>query len=508
MKLQRPGRLSRPPHPVLFELLYEPHFLEQRRHALPELLRIDAAHVVMLAEAALLPLAVAAELLAENRELAARSEAGEPVLAPPASHRGLYLVYERHLIDRLGAKVGGAAHLARSRNDLNAAITRMRLRRELIDLLNDDLALLGTTAALAAAQRDTLMCSFTHLQPAQPSSFGHYLTAVLCELTRSAEWLAGSLGLVNASPLGAAAGAGTSLHIDRGQVARLLGFRRVLANAADAVASRDYAVHVLAGLAMAGTTLSRLAVDLQGWASHAYGFLGWPDDLVSTSSIMPQKRNAFVLENIRGQAVQAAGALVCSLTGLKNTPFGNSVEVSSEVTAHLWPALAATSRALRLMRLLLAEVVVHRERMRAFTATGQVTMSALADLLATRHQLPFRTAHEAVAHLAQELGEGAMPAAGVVLPRLQRILATLCSPPPALEEAELAAALDPDTCMRAARYGGGPAPAAVQEQLRALGRRRRRLRARVQGAQEMLRLADRRLAAAVAAVRGRQRAAG
>jgi len=299
------GRLARGPHPVLFTLLYEPHFVSDREQVLPHLLRIDAAHVVMLARQGILASDSAARLLSLKRELAGRLSAGEELFPPPPSHRGLYLLYEGEYIARLGGDVGGAAHVARSRNDINATVTRMRLRTALADVLQQGLLLAGTLERLGTEHAQTLMSAFTHLQPAQPASFGHYLDGVLSELVRTLSWLAGTHEGINRCPMGAAAGVGTSFPIDTALVARLLGFDGPLGNSVDAVGSRDYVVQVLSGLALLGTLLTRLAADLQTWASSAYNFLGWPDELVSTSSIMPQKRNAFVLENIRGQAVKA-----------------------------------------------------------------------------------------------------------------------------------------------------------------------------------------------------------
>jgi argininosuccinate lyase len=477
MSAQTLGRVSKPPHPVLFQLLYEPGFLEDRAHVLPCVLEIDAAHVVMLARKGLLPATTASRLLAVNRGLKERLARGEELFPPPPSHRGLYLLYESEYIARLGPEVGGSAHVARSRNDINATVTRMRLRGVLLDVLQECAALQRVMGRQASAHRETLMSGFTHLQPAQPSSLGHYLAAVLSELTRSAEWLSASYESVDCSPMGAAAGLGTAFPVDREGVARLLGFPRVIANSIDAVGSRDYVIQVLSALAMLGSTLTRLATDLQAWGSNAYGFLSWPDELVSTSSIMPQKRNAFVLENIRGKAVRAAGALTSALMGLKSAPFTNSVEVSSEVTSHLWPALESARTALRLMALLLEHLEVHPERMREFLDAEDTTMTALADLLVARQGLAFRTAHEAVSRLVGRKGRGALSPAEAKR-MLEESLASQGGRL-SLDEEEVARVLEPEGCMKAARYGGGPAPETVQAQLEPLEARRRALEERV-----------------------------
>ncbi|MDC0708190.1 argininosuccinate lyase [Stigmatella sp. ncwal1] len=498
MSAQAIGRLSRGPHPVLFELLYEPHFASDKAQVLPHLLRIDAAHVVMLARRGILAPEPASRLLALNRELARRLASGEELFPPPPSHRGLYLLYEGEYIARLGGEVGGAAHVARSRNDINATVTRMRLRPVLAEVLRQGLLLASQLERLGGEHAQTLMSAFTHLQPAQPATFGHYLGGVLSELLRTLDWIAGAHDTLNRCPMGAAAGVGTSFPIDTTIVAELLGFDGPLGNSLDAVGSRDYVVQVLSGLALLGTLLTRMSADFQTWASSAYGFLGWPDELVSTSSIMPQKRNAFVLENIRGQAVKATGFLMNALMGLKSTSFTNSVEVSSEATSPVWPALETARTALVLMELLVSNLIVHPEPMRRFLVGQDTTMTALADHLVARHGLAFRTAHDVVGRLVNLKREPELtPQAARGL--LEPLLATTLGRDVSLNEAELAQVLDPEGCVRAAAYGGGPAPEAVRAHLAVLGQARERLQQRVQGWKTRLDAADDALAAASAA---------
>jgi argininosuccinate lyase len=494
------GRLARPPDPALFELLYRPQFLADAVDALPWLLQIDAVHVVMLARQDILPRAAAAALLELNRELAERAARGEPVLEPPPVHRGLYLVYESRLIDRLGSEIGGAAHAARSRNDINAAIARLRARQQLLDLLDAGLEMLASALAVAARHAATVMSGFSHFQPAQPATFGHYLAGVGAELFRSLDWLAAAYDTTNRSPMGAGAGFGTSLPIDQELTAALLGFDGVVGNSLDAVASRDYAVMALSALGMLGITLTRLALDLQLWSSQAYGFLRWPDDLVSTSSMMPQKRNVFMLENLRGQAARPAGALVAALLGMKNTPFGNGVEAGSEAVSHLWPACTAAKTSVRLAALALDRVEVDATRMREFLAVTETTMTALADHLLARHGFAFRTAHEAVGRLLRGIGQGEVITPALVKSGLEEILREMRGHAVVLDEAELGCVLDPQACVHAARHGGGPSPESVLGQLATLERGSRGLAERVASCRRRLADAELRRTAAVGAL--------
>jgi argininosuccinate lyase len=460
------GRISLPPHPTLFRLLYEPSTAKGVIEVLPYLLKIDAAHVVMLFHCGLLPSTTAAQLLSLNRELSLKAKVGAQVLDLETNHRGLYFLYEQTYIERLGTQVGGAAHLARSRNDINATVSRLSLRDALLTFLAEMLKLLHAIDELAQNNVETCMSGFTHLQPSQPITLGHYLAGVLSELVRAAQSLSQCFDTVNSSPMGALAGQGTSFPIDRDEVAGLLGFSSVLANSIDAVASRDYLAQVLSVLAVLGVSLTRLANDMQHWSSSAYGFLDWPDDLVSTSSIMPQKRNGFVWENIRGEAVQAFGSLVNTLTGMKNVPFSNSVEVSWEASAHIWPAIRASGTAVQLTRLLLEKVQVNKEAMLGFLAGRDTTMTALADMLVARYGASFRAAHDAIGQmLASSPGEvNAHRAKAALEPMLSRAQGR----PVEIDKDELEQTLDPVACVHRAGFGGGPAPCSVLPQLRDL----------------------------------------
>jgi len=492
------GRLSRPPHPVLYELLYEPQRTSARHDVLPYLLPIDAAHVVMLSEGGLIEPGVAAALLRVNGDMAGGLARGLDPLDATAGHRGVYFAYEQEYVTRLGAAVGGAAHLARSRNDINATIARLRLRDNLAGTLDRGCQLVEAVIALASAHVETTMSGFTHLQPAQPTTFGHYMTGVGFALLRTVEQLDHAYDAVNQSPMGAAAGYGTSFTIDRERVADLLGFAGVVDNSLDAVASRDYALLVLDGATVLGITLTRLCTDLQAWSSVAYEFLFWPDDLVSTSSIMPQKRNAFVLENIRGEATQAAGALVAALMAMKNVPFANSIEAGAEATARVWPALDATDRACALATLLLNHVEVSPDRARAFAAASDTGMTAVADLLVVEHGLSFRTAHDLVGGVLRDAED--VTAAGSLRARLEAGLASITGEPRAMSETAIIRALDPDSSMRAACYGGGPAPASVRRQLATLAARCDELRRRGRERHQAVAASEARCRSAVEAI--------
>jgi argininosuccinate lyase len=492
------GRLAEGPHPTLFELLYEPHEARAHRDVLPYLLAIDAAHVVMLEEQKLVTTAVAGALLALNQEMTDRVEGGEAVIPFVPQHRGIYFLYERELVARLGAGVGGAPHLGRSRNDINAAVTRLRLRGELLGVIAHACDMVEALLGAADAHASTTMSGFTHLQPAQPTTLGHYLAGVGGEILRSIEQLEAAYALINLSPMGAAAGYGTAVAIAPARVAELLGFEAVIDNSLDAVASRDYLVPVLATAATLSITLSRLSTDLQAWSSVAYGFIDWPDSLVSTSSIMPQKRNAFVCEHIRGRSSHVVGALTATLVAMKSVPFTNSIEVSAEATSHVWPALAAVNTSCALAAVLLRHVRVSTETASTFAARTDIGMTAVADLLVEKAGLTFRSAHDVVSRVVASGANGRLVAQFTAA--LNAELAQLPGTARAIDEHVIASALDPAMAARAATHGGGPGPSSLSAQLTRLAQRLDGARLRVNQREEDLLAADARRRAVAAQV--------
>jgi len=225
------------------------------------------------------------------------------------------------------------------------------------------------------------------------------------------------------------------------------------------------------------------------------------DDLVSTSSIMPQKRNAYVLENIRGRAVAPVGALTHALAGVKNTPFSNSVEAGSESLAPLWGALASLESAVRLTHLLVSHVEVRPERMQAFLDGAATTMTAVADLLVAGHGIAFRTAHDVVGQLVARHADAASLPPAALKETLEALLAE-AGLELTLDGARLSEALSPRACVDAALHGGGPAPGPVRAQLERLRGRLSALTDALDARQRQYRSADAELDRAVEAVQG------
>jgi argininosuccinate lyase len=416
---------------------------------LPLMIRVDQAHLVMLAEQRLISGDTAGRLL---RSLAALAADPRPLHHRPAP-RGLYLMYEGYLIEQLGAEIGGVLQSGRSRNDLKATLTYLQARQWLLDFAEQATRLEAVLLSRSRAYQQVVMPVYTHFQAAMPVSYGYYLLGVARAVGRELDALAAAAAGLRSCPLGAAAVAGTDLPIDPDRTARLLGFDRPTSHALDAVASRDVLLRLLAAAAGLTVTLSRLATDLQLWSTVEFGFIEFPDRLVGGSSAMPQKRNAFLLEHLKAAPGQAVGAWTAAASTMAGTPFTNTIEVGTEATDRVWPGLQAAERAVLLAQVLVSGARPVPERMAHRAEAGFTTATTLANRL-VRTGVAFRTAHR----LVGEAVRAAIAAGSTDLTRF--------GPPGWLDGVDLGE-LDLLGQVRALAYGGGPG--AADEPLRRAG---------------------------------------
>lgn len=418
--------------------------------------QVDRAHVIMLCECKIISKAAACSLLCEIGELEANEFAP---LADVNAPRGLYLAYEDFLMKRLGEEIGGVLHTARSRNDLNATTLRLRLRARYLYLLREALRLQAVLIRRADRYGSIVMPAYTHYQAAVPISYGHYLAGIASALERDIKGVIAAFAGLDDCPLGAGSVGGTSLPINPQRTTMLLGFGCAISNSVDAVASRDLILRVLAAAAVLGVTLSRLASDLLLWTTTEFGFLSLPDQLIGSSSMMPQKRNPFLLEHVQGRSAMALGAFVSSATAMHAKPFTNSISVGTEAVSAVWNALQSLTEALILVRLVVAGAEPQPATMLQRATDGYTPATEFANRLVTETSMPFRGAHHLVGLLINEAIKHEEP--------LQHRVARW------RDEKDISVSLeglDPEAITKATIYGGGPGPASLAsclEKLRA-----------------------------------------
>ena len=410
-------------------------------------LAVDRAHVVMLEEQDIIGVDDATAIL---KALAGVEAAGHSAL-PDGDE--VHAAIETAVIDRVGER-GGRMHTARSRNDEVAACIRYRLRGDVLDVAATTVEAREALADVAAEHAGTVMPGFTHLQPAQPTTVGHYLLSYESALARDTGRLLDAYERVNRSPLGAAAFAGTPFDVDRERTADLLGFDGLVTNSMDAASARDFLVETTGAVAALSTTLSGLAEDLVVFSSEGYVELS--DDYSSTSSIMPQKKNPDTMELVRATAGEAAAGLNGLLSTLKGLPRAYNRDLQ-RAHPHAFEAVDAVAEATAVAAGAVATADWQVDALAAAAGEGFSTATGVADLLAMQG-VPFRTAHEVVARAAENGGDyAAIEAAADEV--LSGSLAAH------VDREAVAAALDPDASVASRDSAGGPAPGAVEAAL-------------------------------------------
>jgi argininosuccinate lyase len=368
---------------------------------------------------------------------------------------------ERRLTELVG-EAGKRLHTARSRNDQVATDVRMYLRAaidRILDLLH---TLREALVELAQTHAAIIMPGFTHLQVAQPVTFGHHLLAYFEMFTRDAGRLADCRKRLNALPLGAAALAGTSFPIDRARVARELGFEALCENSLDAVSDRDFAIEFCAAAAISAMHISRLAEELVLWMSPRFGFIDLPDRFCTGSSIMPQKKNPDVPELARGKTGRVYGHLVALLTLMKSQPLAYNKD-NQEDKEPLFDTVDTLSDTLAIVAEMLPGIRVNAQAMRDAALQGYATATDLADYL-VRKGLAFRDAHEAVGLAVRHAVDQGRDLSQLSLEEL-RGFSPLIGP-------DVAAVLTLEGSIEARTHVGGTAPRQVR---RATAQARRRL---------------------------------
>ncbi|HEV2186135.1 MAG TPA: argininosuccinate lyase [Stellaceae bacterium] len=362
------------------------------------------AHCAMLVAQRILSAEDGAAISKGLERIRAEIDAGEFVFSD--EREDIHLNIEARLAELIGP-TAGRLHTARSRNDQVATDFRLWVRAA-IDRIDAAMAALQTALLdQAEAHAVTVMPGFTHLQIAQPVTFGHHLMAYVEMAGRDRGRFADCRRRLNECPLGAAALAGTAFPIDRATTAAALGFDRPTANSLDAVSDRDFAIEFLAASALAGTHLSRLAEEIVIWSSEPYGFIALSDAFTTGSSIMPQKRNPDAAELVRAKTGRLDGSLVALLTVMKGLPLAYQKDMQEDKLP-VFEAADALELCLAATTGMVADMRPRVDRLREAAARGYSTATDLADWLVRTLGMPFRQAHHATGEIvkrAEALGQ-------------------------------------------------------------------------------------------------------
>lgn len=428
------------------------NFEDAKTLFLSPLIAIHYAHLVMLSERAIVS---PAEAHALRVALDGISEADVRAIRYDGSWEDLFFYVERLVIDACGEDVAGRLHTARSRNDIDMTMYRMRQRQDILALIGATNELRRGLLDLASMHRETVFAAHTHTQPAQPTTIAHYLLAVVEQLSRDVTRLAAAFASTNQNPLGACAITGTGFDIDRYLTSTLLGFSGPTGNTYGSIATVDYMLESASATGVLLAGLGRVVQDLLLWCTMEFGYLRLAEGFVQSSSIMPQKRNPVALEHARAIGSKALGQVTAVMLSVHNTPFGDIVDTEDD----LQPLIASMFRdALRTVTLVAAAMRTAEfdvARLKSRAAEGGTTMTELADHLVRQHGLAFRTAHSIAAGVMKGLRARRTMGLGALL---AEVSAEVLGAPLHYTDEQLAEVLDPRHFVDVRRTLGGPAP--------------------------------------------------
>ncbi|MHA1180410.1 MAG: argininosuccinate lyase [Alphaproteobacteria bacterium] len=420
----------------------------------PQDIRASKAHASMLAAQGIITKADAREILKGLEQVLAEIESGK--MAYTRALEDVHMNVEARVKDLIGTPAG-RLHTARSRNDQVATDFRLYVR-ETIDAFDTALAgLQFVLARKAEAHAATVMPGFTHLQPAQPVTFGHHMLAYVEMLGRDRGRFADARRRLNECPLGAAALAGTSFPIDRHMTADALDFDKPSANSLDAVSDRDFVLETLAAAAITAMHLSRLAEEIVLWATHQFGFIRLSDKFTTGSSIMPQKRNPDAAELTRAKVGRVAGAFQSLLIVMKGLPLAYSKDMQEDKEV-AFDALDSLALAIAAMAGMVDDMEPVPDAMRAAADQGYATATDLADWLVRALKLPFREAHHVTGRIVAEAESQSLPLEKLSLKAMQAVERRITN--------DVFSVLSPEKSVSSRKSYGGTAPQNVRKMAR------------------------------------------
>ena len=376
--------------PEYVRCVLEENFADGRSLFLSPLMAIHYAHLVMLADSGIVSAGDAARV---RRALDGVKLPEVAAAGFDASCEDLFYYVNREIERCCGADVAGRLHTARSRNDIDMTMYRMRQRGQIVAVIDRLLALRQTLIELADRHRLAVAPLHTHTQPAQPSTVAHYLLAVIEQLERDTARLKSSFETTNRCPLGACAITGTGFDIDRTLTSSLLGFSSPTGNTYGSIASVDYMLESVGATGVMLTGLGRFVQDMLLWCMAEFGYLRLGDGFVQGSSIMPQKRNPVALEHARAICSKAFGQATAVMVSVHNTPFGDIVDTEDDLQPLVDKVFHDAARALALVGAALASASFDEAKLESRAGENGITLTELADTLVREHNLSFGTAH-------------------------------------------------------------------------------------------------------------------
>lgn len=447
------------PAKIYAETILTPNFKDSQKYFFDSLMHLHYAHCLMLAKQRIITRHEAVTIL---KGLDSLDRAGILRAKYDGSVEDLYFYIERELIKKIGEETAGKLHIARSRNDIDVTLYRMKLRSEVLNLTHDLISLRNELIRLAQANLKTVMPAHTHTQPAQPTTLAHYISAALEFISRDIARFRRSFEYVNRSPLGACAITTTGFDINRMHTAGLLGFEGLVENSYYAIGGIDYLLEAVCAIATSAVSLGKFTQDLLLWATQEFSFLTLNNGYVQTSSIMPQKRNPVALEHVRILLSKSFGQAQAVMTSVHNTPFGDINDVEDDLQPLVYSTFYDAGRAVKLLTGAVAAIEIDRQGLKNKASGSFLTMTELADTLTREEKLSFKMAHRLVTQTVKRL-PGTCPNHHEIVDTLMILAKEILGRELKTSRKTLIEGLCPLNFVNVRNVTGGPAPAVVAD---------------------------------------------
>ncbi|MTW88242.1 argininosuccinate lyase [Virgibacillus dakarensis] len=387
------------PGKTYIDELLMPVFYDQKEYLFDAMFKIHRAHTSMLGEQGILTEEETRKILAGIDEV---ENLDRQSITYSAEYEDLFFLIESQIGNRIGDELAGKMHIAKSRNDMGEAMYRIVLRNYLHDTIKNAEKLSEAILDQAENHVYSVMPAHTHTQPAQPTTFGHYLVAVYDNLQRDVNRVKQAYQTVNQSPMGAAAITTTGFPINRERMVELLEFNGLIENSYDAIGAGDYLIESAQALISLMTNMGRWIQEFLRMASKEVGLIKVSDAYVQISSIMPQKRNPVSIEHSRSIASSAAAEGMAVVHMIHNTPYGDINDTEDDLQPHLYTGFNKGNRVLKLMRAVILTMDFDKERAYQQARENMITITELADVLARDYQISFRKAHQKASVVAKK----------------------------------------------------------------------------------------------------------
>ena len=445
------------------DVVLEPLFENFKEHFYQQLMAINYAHTVMLAEQNIITVGEAKEIVRGLYEI--DKEIDLTSLKYTGEFEDVYFYLEQKLIKKIGIEIAGKMHTGRSRNDMDVTIYKMKIKLYLSSLINHLIKLIDSLIKVAEENKAVIVIAYTHGQPAQPTTFGHYLGALIEILERDLDRLFQAYRTVDKSSMGAAAITTSGFNLNRERMAELLGFSEVQENSYGCIAAIDYLTEVYSTLKILFINLGRFIQDLGKWTSFELSYLYVPDEFVQISSIMPQKRNPVPIEHMRILSSIMIGHCDTVVNSMHNTPFTDMNDAGDSIQVIGFKAFLTGERVLKLLTDFVLNLNINKEKIKECIGETYVSITELADSLVREEGISFRQAHEITSQLVTILVKEKKPLEDIKYELFRSIFTETIKREPEITETKLRKFVDPEYFISVRERLGGPGPQALRRSL-------------------------------------------